>query len=326
MNDFPPSSFQTSIEQSVAIFSSREDLPTLLRTIQATRRAVLCERAYIDVVINGNLALAEELQSSLNLYEPAQERSQDRLLRIWYVAMGDKAHAWNEYVRRIWPKSHLAFFVDGYARPHEDALQAISKGLSNNPIALGATAVPTHGMSARSQRRLLKQEGGIQGNLYAVRGKVLQQLIDSGFGLPKGIYRTDPLLAAVICFNLDPLNNPWDPQMMHIEWSATWDYDPLKWWRLRDLLTHFRRIKRQQQGVIENAAVKQWLAIEKRPPGMLPETVTELVRDWGKRCPIESRKLLSQKRSYQAIYDCLLTTMDWSAASTLPTILYQHAF
>lgn len=316
---------RSSFEQTVAIFSSREDVQTLLKTIEATKRAVHCARACIDVVVNGNRALADALPSHLNLGAPDSSAT-GRVLKIWFVTMGDKAHAWNEYTQRIWPKSQFAFFVDGMARPNADAFDAMASGMSNNVEAWGATAVPTHGMSARSQRRILLTEGGIQGNLYAVRGVILRQLVDSGFALPRGIYRTDPLLAAALCFSLDPANNVWNSKRIHVEIAASWDYDALKWWRFRDLVTHFRRVRRQHQGVLENAAIKQWLAVEKKSPSALPETAAEMVAAWMRRHPNDADKLLKSHRWCREALERLLAPRDWSAVSIAPIMLGQQGF
>lgn len=318
-----PGSF---VEQTVAIFSSREDLQTLLRTIEATKHAVKCAQACVDVVVNGNRTLADALRVALEAPSAPESDTTGRTLRVWFVTMGDKAHAWNEYTRRIWPRSQLAFFVDGMARPHAGAFEAIASGVAGNTEAWGATAVPTHGMSARSMRKMLRTEGGIMGNLYAVRGDTLQQLVDSGFGLPRGIYRTDPLLAAALCFSLDPANNTWNPKRIHVEWAASWDYDALKWWRVGDLLTHFRRVQRQQQGVLETAAIKQWLAVEKKSPFALPETAAELVSSWMARHADDANKLLTGHAGCRKALDSLLAPRDWSAISIAPLMLGQQNF
>lgn len=317
------SALEEPLELSAAIFSSRETPQTLLRTIEATINSVWCEKACIDVVINGNKMLADNIASALGQLATNDTISSARRLRVWLVEMGDKAHSWNEYIQRIWPKSELAYFIDGFARPHPDALEFIAKGLASDPRALAGTSVPTLGLSARSQREMLKREGGLQGNVFAIRGSVLQRLVDSGFRLPRGIYRNDSLIGAVLFFNLDPAHNDWDPTRIHIAWDAHWDYDTLKWWRPKDWLTQYRRRKRQMQGVFENAAIRQWLAVEKKPPSYLPLTAAELVTDWMKHHPNDAQRLIESHRGHKEALKRLLTPRDWSSSNT-PTVLLCH--
>jgi hypothetical protein len=311
------------LELSAAIFSSRETPQALLRTIEATINSVWCERACIDVVINGNKLLAENIASILAQHATSDANHPTRILRVWFVEMGDKAHAWNEYIQRIWPKSELAYFIDGFARPHPDALENIAKGLFSDLKALAGTSVPTLGLSARSQREMLKREGGLQGNVFAIRGNVLQKLVDSGFRLPRGIYRNDSLIGAVLLFNLDPAHYDWDPSRIHIAWDAHWDYDTLKWWRPKDWLTQYRRRNRQMQGVFENAAIRQWLAIEKKPPFYFPLTAAELVSDWMKHHPNDAQRIIESRRGNKVALERLLTPRDWSS-SDIPTVLLCH--
>ena len=247
-------------------------------------------------------------------------------MRVWFVTMGDKAHAWNEYVERLWPISKVAFFIDGAAMPHTNAFDAITSGLESHSEAWGATGVPTCGISARSQREMLLTEGGIHGNLYAVRGVILNKLIDAGFKLPRGIYRTDPLLAAALCFSLDPSRNNWNIKRIHVESKATWDYDALRWWRVRDLHTHFKRIKRQKQGVLENAAIKHWLAVEKRLPSDLPHSAVEMVKNWIDNHPREAQELFSMHPGCREALKIMTAQRDWSAIATPPIFMGQVAF
>ena len=120
---------------SVAIFSSREDPSTFIGTVDASVvAAARADQAFIDVVVNGNRALAEEAGCVLM---PFARHSRGRVrCPVWHVELGDKAHAWNEYVHRIWPDAEIAYFVDGYAQVFPDAFELINNGLQSTPKAL----------------------------------------------------------------------------------------------------------------------------------------------------------------------------------------------
>jgi hypothetical protein len=272
---------------SVAIFSSRETVETLASSIEAVLDASIHASAVVDVIINGNRRLAGEMEPLARSLEGRALRSS--MVRFWYIALGDKAHAWNQYLAEIWPRSGLAYFVDGYARVMPTALRLINDGLMVEPYCLAASGVPTMGRSGKMLREKLLREGGIHGNLYAVRGEALGQLRERGFRLPVGLYRTDPLLGAVICFGLDPDKNRWDTKRILVHPQATWAFRPLAWRRREDVTGHLKRMFRQAQGMLENLAIRDHLEVKRRSPEALPRTVAELVRNWLVEFPWAAR-------------------------------------
>ncbi len=263
---------------TVAIFSSRETADILAATLMAALRATLDVRTVIDVVVNGNEMLARQF-GEVAMASSARS-SKNCVVRVWYIQGADKAHAWNQYVHMIWPGSATAFFVDGYARVKPDAFKLIASGLEGVPAALAGSGVPTVGRHARRLQEEMIKNGGIHGNLYALRGETMRRLRTAGFRLPVSIYRTDSTLGATINFNLNPIVNAWDPQRMFVHPHATWDFVPLNWKNLSDIKSHCKRVLRQAQGDLENAAVRDHLAIRKRPPEALPKTNRELIGGW----------------------------------------------
>lgn len=271
---------------SVAVFASRESGAVLAACIDAVLAATKGVPTVIDVLVNGNDALAEQVAVGPT---DAMESLADNRLRIWQLGVADKANAWNVYLHRIWRDSSTALFVDGYIAVKSNALEQLHEALANNQHALCASGVPTKGRSSRRLRREMLDRGGIHGNLYALRGSAMQTLRRTGFRLPVGLYRTDPLLGAVVAFGLDPVSNRWDSARMCVEPDATWDYRPLDWYRLSDVATHFKRMLRQGQGALENAAVRRWLDLDRKPAEELPRTVQELVSCWLRAFPAEAR-------------------------------------
>ena len=301
---------------SIAIFSSRETVDVLLASIAAAARAATGEECVIDVIVNGNRALADALGAAL-----AQQANRAASpIRVWFIRLGDKAHAWNEYVFRIWPGSETAFFIDGYAQVMPDALHLIDAGLRDAPEKLGGSGVVSMGRSAESR----PEKRGVHGNLFALKGDVLAQLRKRGFRLPLGIYRNESLIFAVLAFGLDPAKNAWDDRRILIHPQATWSFRPLQLWRPADLRAQLRRILRQSQGKLENMAVRQHLAIAKKPPERLPRTILELVLAWLDAFPADARKVfLADPLSLLAARRMRRARPDWSLTGEPPILLAQ---
>jgi hypothetical protein len=299
---------QSQPQWSVAIFSSRESPSTLATAIEAAVRAASHSRTLVDVVVNGNERLA-------------QLTSEWVPVRIWHVSAGDKANAWNRYVHAIWPGSAVAFFVDGYAIVRPDAFGLISDGLERDPSALAATGVPTHGHSAKRLRAAMRRDGGIHGNLYAVRGETLSVLRERGFRLPLGIYRTDPILGAAIAFGLDPAANRWEARRVLVHPEATWGVLKERRGPLRAVQGTWARMLRQAQGVLENAALRDHFSIRKRRPESLPRTALDLVHSWIRANPAGARRIFRSHWLTPLAWRRLRTPRDWSQAEHAPRLL-----
>ncbi len=95
------------------------------------------------MLVNGNPALGQDMAAWISA-SSAMEAS----VRVWSIARGDKAHAWNEYVHRIRPQGRTAFFLDGYAQARPDALSLLAASLAQEAETLGAPRVPSIGRSA----------------------------------------------------------------------------------------------------------------------------------------------------------------------------------
>lgn len=302
---------------SVAIFAAREPAPTLAACIRAALAAGKSENTVIDVLVNGNRALAEQTAQSADFGIPAGGNAS---VRTWFIPVGDKAHAWNEYVHRLW-EGGTAYFIDGYAEVRANALALLAAGLRDAPDALGATGVPTSGRSAEALRRLMLKEGGIHGNLFAIREPVMAAIRQRAFRLPLGLYRTDSLIGAALVYRLDPGQNNWDMTRMFVHPEATWDVRQTATWKPKDLWGQYKRKLRQAQGVLENRAVRQHLAVEKRSPEALPVTVSELVEKWIANCPEEARSIFLKQPLTMYAARKLRQPRDWSGTSSPPVLL-----
>jgi len=304
---------------AVAIFAARETPAALEGTVRAAIAACAGRQATIDVLINGNHALAVQFAD----VAPAIA-ADGCTLRVWSIAAPDKAHTWNEYVYRIWDTEGTAFFIDGYARVKPDALAAIDSRLAATPDALGATGVPSCGRSAPKLREQMLREGGIHGNLYAVTGEGMRAIRSAGFRLPLGLYRTDPMLGAALAYRLDPANNQWKMSRIVVEGNATWDVDGISELTYKNVTGYFKRRLRQAQGDLENRALREHMSIKRLPPSSLPATAREMITGWLQAQPGQARSLFIKRPTTWYAARKLRTPRDWSATQSAPVLLLTH--
>jgi hypothetical protein len=309
---------------SVAIVSSRESVDILRSALEAVLKALGSAPTTIDLVVNGNRQLAVQMAAALPELQPSA--SCPVSIRLWHIAVADKAHAWNQYLHLIWPQSDVAYFVDGYAQVAPDSLGLLNQGLDNRPDAWAISGVPTVGRTAKSLRQEMIEQSGGHGTLHALRGNVCLQLRQRGFRIPLGLYRVDGLIFALVAFALDPAANSWDTTRTVVHPDVTWTFRPLAWWRLSDLRTYGRRLLRQAQGDLENRAIRQHLAVQKRAPESLPATCSELVLSWWKASPSEVRAMVLRNPLRFIAARKLRRWRDWSLAKSAPELLAERNF
>lgn len=299
---------------SVAIIASRENLATLGSCIQAARAACANHPACIDVLINGNATLARDAAEQVNEWATS-----DCDIRIWSIAQGDKAHAWNEYVHRIWTPGTTAFFLDAYAQARPDAFVNLDIALQR-PGILAATGVPTSGRSAQQLREQMLHGGGFHGNMHAIGSTAMARLKTIGFRLPLGLYRTDSLIGSVLSFDLHP-ERGWDPKRIAVVADATWDVPGIEALTFRNVMSQLKRMVRQARGHVENRAAREHLAIRLQAPETMPRTSEELIFNWIACQPEQARELFRRNPlSFYAIKK-MRPARDWSLADALPTCL-----
>ncbi|RZL34030.1 MAG: hypothetical protein EOP35_16560 [Rubrivivax sp.] len=276
--------------------------------------------AVVDVVVNGNRALAEAMRPLITRTVAPALR-----LRLWFVPLGDKSHAWNAYLHRLAPPAALYAFVDGYARVHPCAFGSLRDALAAQPEALAATGLPQHGWSARKVARMMLAEGGIHGNLYALTPRAVDELRRTGYRLPLGLYRTDPTLGAALSFGLDLRERRWEPLRGIVPVAtAGWDYTALRWWHPDDLRVHFKRVERQGQGALENAAISHWYGARKRPFASLPQTAVELVRRWMQEEPAAAERLLAGNARARRGWQAMQQPRDWQLATAPEELFWER--
>lgn len=288
----------TSPGWSVAIFAAREAPDTLRRCIRATVAACAGQRAAVDVLVNGNPALAVAV---------AQEvRDGVAPVRVWSIALGDKAHAWNEYLHRIWPGDRPALFIDGYADVGREALRGLHHrlGQAGGPAraAAGRRALP------RLDEPVLKT-GGMHANLHAIDTATMAEMRCAGFRLPLGLYRTDSLIGAVLGFGLDPANHDWE--------RASLGPDAHRGVRAR---------ARPRTGLAPTAGDGGPPARRPSAEPALPRTTRRLIHDWLVEHPTQAQPVFFKRPLSLRAARKVKAQHDWTALWTPPELVSPPAF
>ena len=272
----------------LVIFASRESLTVLIRTLKAAQVAAR-ETLGIDVVINGNRPLALALTNQLDNPELAHEAVP---VRVWDIAVGDKANAWNQYVHQIWAGESIAFFIDGYVRLNPNSIMLLAEAIADKVEVLGGTGVPNGGQTRDASHPHPTPENGFHGNFCCIKGTAIAQMRRRKISLPFGLYRVDSLMGALLTLGLDPVSNVWLGSRIYVHPEASWQTDTKHWWRISDIRAQVKRIFRQSRGVLENLAIRDHLRTRKQPPELMLANANELILEWVQRCPVQANKVL----------------------------------
>ena len=303
---------QPAPQWSVAIFLARESIDILIRTIQSAMLACGSRVAVIDVLVNGNSELANGAATALTDLVP---KNSNCTLRLWFVREGDKGHTWNQFLHVINPGAEVTFFIDGYVEVRPDAFSLIDFGLRAHPLSIAATGLPTSGRSAPALRRDMLRWGGMHGNLFAVRGAVLATLAQRKFRLPLGIYRNDSLLASVFNYNLSPGEFEVDVSRVLIQQDATWDVAEHSQPLWKKVSVQLKRMLRQGQGDLENAALQTHFTTRRLRPETLPETSAELITSWVRANQEQFRKMWMRRPLTWYAYRKIQQPRNWSLST-----------
>lgn len=268
--------------------------------------------------MNGNRQLAEAVTKPLQGLTSPNESID---LRLWFVIEGDKGHTWNQFLQIINPGAEITFFIDGYVEVRADAFALIDSGLRHNRKSIAATGLPTSGRSAPALRRNMLRWGGMHGNLFAVRGSVLATLAQRGFRLPLGVYRNDSLLASVFNYNLSPGDFDVDTSRVLIQQDATWDVAEHSQPLWKKVNVQIKRMLRQGQGDLENAALQDHFNKRRLRPETLPHTSAELVIAWVEANLKHFRKMCLTRPLTWYAYRKIQQQRDWSKSTQAPELL-----
>jgi hypothetical protein len=227
------------------IVIARNEASRLTGCLDRIAREAAGVDACITVILNGcgddSRQRVNHFASTINLPFAAYE-----------IAFADKSNAWNQYIHVSAPVATHHLFVDGYAWIAPGSLTAFAEALDAADHAHAATGVPSAGRSAASQRRALRDQGGLHGSLHVLRGSFVERIRATDTYLPIGLYRGDGLIGSFCMHDLDTAT-PWDKSRVAVAEAATWGLPSPT---IGDVPRFLRRRINQARGRMENAAIR----------------------------------------------------------------------
>lgn len=118
-------------------------------------------------------------------------------------AAGGKSRSWNQFVFDVldgFAETHI--FVDGDAEIAPGSIAALQAELMANPHANAASSVPLNGRRAAFYQSKMREENGLFGDLYAIRGEFLARMKAANIRLPVDLVGDDGLLGSLAKTNL----------------------------------------------------------------------------------------------------------------------------
>jgi hypothetical protein len=256
---------------SIAVFG-RNEAASIGECLRAIARAGQGHTPHVTVLLNGTTDGSQALAGRAL-------REEGLAGCVYDIPHGDKSHAVNLFLHELRPRAETYFCVDAYARLRPDALRHLAARLDAQPKALAAAAVPSTGRSAPALRRMMLEQSGLHGSLFALRGAFVDRLVAAGLRLPVGLYRGDGMLGAFVLHDLDAAQGGWDTGRIAVTPEASWTTPDWQPWRWRDLRRHLRRLVQQGRGRLESAAIRS-VIYDGGGFARLPAHSDAMVLDW----------------------------------------------
>lgn len=253
---------------AVAIFAHNE-----ARRIGACLASLPLERRDIafHLLVNGSTDATAAIARAVAADHPG--------LRVHDFAQGGKARTWNRFVHTILadPLPPAVIFMDGDAEITPGAFDALITALRDEPRVNAVAALPRNGRRFAHYQATIRAEGGLFGDLYALRGAFLGRIRAAGLHLPLDLVGDDGLVAAWAATDLGP-DAQWDRARLGHADGAGFLCEPVDPLRPRGLRLQYRRMTsyavRHFQGRIVSDIMRR------EGPAGLPARLASLYADW----------------------------------------------
>jgi len=253
---------------AVAIFAHNE-----ARHIGACLASLPLERRDIAVhlLVNGSTDATAAIGRAVAARHPG--------LTVHEFAEGGKARTWNRFVHEVLadPLPEAVIFMDGDARIAPGSFDALVQALRDQPRANAVAGLPLNGRRHAQYQALIRAEGGLFGDLYALCGRFVGRIRAAGLRLPSDLIGDDGLVAAWAATDLGP-DADWDRQRLSHADGAGFLCEPVgllspRGWRLQH-----RRMTAYALRHFQNRIVSHIMGTV--GPAGLPDRLATLYADW----------------------------------------------
>jgi glycosyltransferase involved in cell wall biosynthesis len=253
---------------AVAIFAHNEE-----RRIAACLASLPLEREDIafHLLVNGST------DRTAALAKPVAEKHPS--LTVHELQPGGKARTWNRFVHEILadPLPEMIVFMDGDAAIAPGSFDALALALNEQPKALAIAGMPLNGRSHLHYQTLLRRDGGLFGDLYALRGDFVRLIHEAGYRLPVDLVGDDGLVAAWAATDLRKDEN-WDRNRLGHADAAGFYCEPVNIVSPRTLRVQYKRMISYAVRHFQGRIVSRIMG-DTGPSG-LPERLSSLYMDW----------------------------------------------
>jgi glycosyltransferase involved in cell wall biosynthesis len=253
---------------AVAIFAHNEE-----RRIGACLASLPLDRAgtVFHLLVNGSTDRTVHLAQHIAAAHPA--------LIVHALQRGGKARTWNRFVYDILPAAmpDTVIFMDGDAQIADGSLDALEAALRDQPQINAVAGMPLNGRNATAYQALIRDEGGLFGDLYALRGGFLQRIREAGLRLPEDLIGDDGLVAAWAATDLGT-DAAWDRTRLGHADAAGFLCEPIGVLRPASWRLQFRRMVSYAVRHFQGRMISRIMA-EQGPTG-LPARLTDLYPEW----------------------------------------------
>jgi len=198
-------------------------------------------------------------------------------LKLHVLERGGKARSWNRLLFNELPDFHTVHvFVDGDAEVAAGSIRALAASLVADSQANAAAALPMNGRKVAAYQKQLRQEHGLFGDLYALRGSFLARMKAASIRLPDDVVGDDGLVCALAKTDLaDELC--WDDQRVAVCETAGFFCAPVSVWSPLSWRMQFRRMINYSVRHFQNVLITQLMRA--KGPSQLPRQLSVLYAD-----------------------------------------------
>lgn len=139
----------------------------------------------VHVIVNGSTDRTAEIARQ---FEGVEVREYEE---------GGKARSWNRFVLDEAESAGAFIFVDGDAEIAPGSLEKLLEALNQHPEANAVSGMPLNGRGVEDYRQYIREEHGLFGDLYALRGNFVDRMRASGVRLPVDVIGDDSLVGAL---------------------------------------------------------------------------------------------------------------------------------
>ena len=189
---------------------------------------------------------------------------------------GGKARSWNRFLfdeMEAFHETHI--FVDGDAEVVPGSIAALASTLSSNPTADAVAGMPMNGRKMRRYQQQMREEHGLFGDLYALRGSFLERMKAQSIRLPEDVVGDDGLICAMVKTSLGP-ESDWEDRRVALCETAGFQCEPVRLMSPTSWRMQYRRMINYSIRHFQNRMISRIMR-ENGPQG-LPRLLSDIYR------------------------------------------------